>query len=94
MEILRLDPAVSAGAFKPMNAVNNGPVHKRHANDQYRDNLAAYRAANIPFARNHDASFCNDYGGQWISAPCFRILTLTWRILRPTILPAPTNILR
>ena len=65
MEILRLDPAVSAGAFKPMNAVNNGPVHKRHANDQYRDNLAAYRAANIPFARNHDASFCNDYGGQY-----------------------------
>lgn len=65
MEILRLDPTVSAGAFKPMNAVNNGPVHKRHANDQYRDNLAAYRAANIPFARNHDASFCNDYGGQY-----------------------------
>lgn len=46
-----------------MNAVNNGPVHKRHANDQAKSNMEAYKAARIPFARNHDASHFGGYGG-------------------------------
>lgn len=65
MEKLRFDTVKTVGDFKPMNAVNNGPVHSRHHNDQYRDNLELYRAAKIPFARNHDAAFFNGYGGQY-----------------------------
>lgn len=65
MQTLKFDLTKRLGGFKPMNAVNNGPVHKRHANDQFRDNLEAYRAAKIPFARNHDAAFWAGYGGQY-----------------------------
>lgn len=64
MNTLSFDISKKAGTFKPMNAVNNGPCHKRHANDQARSNLATYKAARIPFARNHDASFCGDYGSE------------------------------
>ena len=52
------------GAFRIMNATNGGPFHKRHANDQYRSNFQAYKEAKIPYARNHDASFCYAYGGE------------------------------
>ncbi|MBO4355864.1 MAG: hypothetical protein J5850_03305, partial [Clostridia bacterium] len=52
------------GKFKVLNAVNNGPVYKRHANDQFRSNFEAYKEAKIPYARNHDAAFCADYGGE------------------------------
>ena len=62
---LTFDTTKPVGGFKPMNAVNNGPQHMRHAIDQAIDNLAAYRAARIPFARNHDASFYYRYGGQF-----------------------------
>jgi len=53
----------SAGKVKPMNAVNNGPVYTKNA-DQNSGNMATYTAANIPFARTHDAAFCSRYGGE------------------------------
>lgn len=76
METIRFDLTAPVGDFKRMNAVNNGPVHKRHAADQALGNLPAYRAARIPFARNHDASYCAAYGAEHtvdVSAifPCF-----------------------
>lgn len=64
MEILKFDLTKTRGDFKPLNAVNNGPVHKRHAADQPRSNLEAFKAAKIPYARNHDASFNAGYGGE------------------------------
>ena len=64
MENLKFDLTKTCGKFRPMNAVNNGPLHKRHANDQKRSNLEAYKAARIPYARNHDAAFCSAYGGE------------------------------
>ena len=66
MQTIRFDRNKTYGKFRPMNAVNNGPVHKRHANDQSRSNLQDYKAAKIPYARNHDASFCADYGGEYM----------------------------
>ena len=51
----------TVGAIKPMHCVNNGPVRAR--TDQVRGNFEAYRALQIPYARNHDASFCANYGG-------------------------------
>jgi len=50
------------GSIKPMHAVNNGPLKKRA--DQTNSNFDAYKAAGIPFARTHDASFCAGYGGE------------------------------
>ena len=64
MENIRFNLEKTYGKFRPMNAVNNGPVHKRHAKDQFRSNLAEYKAARIPYARNHDAAFNAGYGGE------------------------------
>ena len=60
---LKIDPAVTVGTIKPMNAVNNGPKYTDNA-DQNLTNLPAFKAANIPYARVHDASICYDYGGE------------------------------
>jgi len=51
------------GKIKPMHAVNNGPVGASKV-EQTRGNFDTYKAARIPFARNHDASFCSSYGGE------------------------------
>ena len=64
MENISFDLSKRYGKFRPMNAVNNGPVHKRHANDQPTSNLENYKAARIPYARNHDASYYAGYGGE------------------------------
>ena len=53
----------SAGKIKPMHAVNNGPVYKFNP-DQRVTNMPAYKAAGIPYARTHDASFFATYGGE------------------------------
>lgn len=50
------------GKIKPMHAVNNGPAKPRF--DQTRGNFEDFAAAGIPFVRNHDASYCADYGGE------------------------------
>lgn len=60
---LKIDYTSAAGKIKPMNAVNNGPVYTKNA-DQNSGNLTTYTAANIPFARTHDASFFAKYGGE------------------------------
>lgn len=65
METLKFDLAKNGKKFKILNATNGGPWHKRHANDQKRSNLEDYKAARIPYSRNHDSSFCATYGGQY-----------------------------
>ncbi len=53
------------GKIKPMNAVNNGPVGCIIPS-QPRNNFEEYKAARIPYARNHDASEWIDYGGEFV----------------------------
>ena len=53
------------GRIKPMNAVNNGPVGLIIPH-QNRNNFEEYKAARIPYARNHDASEWIDYGGEFV----------------------------
>ena len=65
MDRITVDFARTQGAIKPMHSVNNGPVYK-FAVDQRITNIDHYRAAGIPYARNHDASFCATYGGEHI----------------------------
>lgn len=62
MNAVSVNFAKPVGKVKPMHAVNNGPVYK-FAEDQRITNLPAYKAAGIPYARNHDASFYATYGG-------------------------------
>ena len=52
------------GIIKPMHCVNNGPVAGRK--EQTRSNFEDYKAAEIPFARNHDAAFFSSYGGEHV----------------------------
>ena len=54
------DPGRFLGTIKPMNAVNNGPVRGRL------NNVDSWKAAEIPYARNHDAAFYSGYGGEHI----------------------------
>ncbi len=62
MTEITIDLLKRDGKIKPMNAVNNGPtsptVRKTYTS------FDAYKAAHIPFARNHDASFFTGYGGE------------------------------
>ncbi|MCQ2399183.1 MAG: hypothetical protein MJ072_01605, partial [Clostridia bacterium] len=51
------------GEMKIMHAVNNGPKKKAQV-DQINSNFYDYKAARIPYCRNHDASFCASYGGE------------------------------
>lgn len=62
MNNIYVDFKKSVGEIKPMHAVNNGPV-KRDV-EQIRENFSTYKAAKIPYARNHDASFYSCYGGE------------------------------
>lgn len=65
MEELRFDLSKKSGSFKILNATNGGPYHKRHINDQYRSNFAEYKAARIPYSRNHDSGVEGIYGGPY-----------------------------
>ena len=65
MDRIVVDFAKNAGKVKPMHSVNNGPVYK-FAADQRITNIDHFRAAGIPYARTHDASFCATYGGEHI----------------------------
>lgn len=64
MKNITVDLSDSVGKIKPMHAVNNGPVCSR--SDQTSGNFADYKAACIPYARNHDAAFCAEYGGEHV----------------------------
>jgi len=63
MSEIKFDLTQKTGEFKVLNATNGGPWHKRHAVDQYRSNFEDYKAARIPYSRNHDSWFCSIYGG-------------------------------
>ncbi len=65
MEILRFDLSQTGNPFKLLNCTNGGPWHKRTAASMPRTNLAPYKAARIPYSRNHDCAVCPVYGGPY-----------------------------
>lgn len=65
METIKFDLSKTGGKFKILNATNGGPVHKRHASDQFISNFAEYKAARIPYSRNHDSAVHSIYGGPY-----------------------------
>lgn len=62
MENFKFDLKATGGKIKPMNAANNGPVVGAVRTGS--NNLELYKALEIPYARNHDASFFSLYGGE------------------------------
>ena len=61
--MLKVDFSKTAGKIKPMNAVNNGPTRCKELNSP--GNVEVYKNLEIPYARNHDASFYSNYGGEY-----------------------------
>ncbi|MBQ8404530.1 MAG: hypothetical protein IJX55_08950 [Clostridia bacterium] len=61
MKTINVDFSVITGKIKPMNAVNNGPLG---VSERGTSNFEDYTALEIPYARNHDASFYDGYGGE------------------------------
>lgn len=59
----KIDFSKITGKIKTMHAVNNGPIRAQDV-QQIRENFSAFKAAKIPYVRNHDASFCAGYGGE------------------------------
>ncbi len=62
MENIRIDLKNTSGKVKYMNAVNNGPTAPSVRSTK--TNFDAYKAAHISYARNHDASFYQGFGGE------------------------------
>jgi len=62
MKTLSIDLSKRDGKIKPLNAVNNGPAPKPVRTTE--TNFYSYAALEIPYARNHDASFFEPYGGE------------------------------
>ena len=64
MQTSRFDLNNPGKGFKPLNATNGGPFYKRHATGQWRTNFDAYKAARMPYSRNHDSNLSGSiYGG-------------------------------
>ena len=61
MAELKIDLAKRGSAIKPMNGVNNGPMAE---SERGISNFRAYADLEIPYARNHDASFFEGYGAR------------------------------
>ena len=66
MATLKFNLDEKYGKFKILNATNGGPWHKRHVTDQLKSNLKNYKAARIPYSRNHDSNMCTVYGGPYV----------------------------
>ena len=64
MNTIHINLKNTSGEIKPMNCVNNGPAGSRVR--QVKGNFDNYAVANFPYARNHDASFYEGYGGEHI----------------------------
>ena len=65
MEKIFIDFSKTNGIIKPMNAVNNGPV-VGNVRNMKKTSIKFFEEAAFPYARNHDASFYEPYGGEHI----------------------------
>ncbi len=67
MNTMKFDLTKRLGMFKPMNATNGGPWCVRHGGDSTSggNNFADYKAARIPYSRNHDSAMYQVYGGPY-----------------------------
>ena len=71
MEVLKFQK--TDNTFKPLNATNGGPWYKRPLKERNMSNFYEYKAARIPYSRNHDSNICGTvYGGPY----CHDITTI------------------
>ena len=64
MSVLKVDFNNLYGKIRPMHATNNGPVKSDAFGANLLDGYGTWRAAGIPYARTHDSSFSEAYGGE------------------------------
>ena len=65
MDVLKFQK--TENKFKPLNATNGGPWYKRPLSEKSKGNFYEYKAARIPYSRNHDANICGEtYGGPYV----------------------------
>ena len=81
MKTLKFDLNKNYGKFKLLNATNSGPYYKRHASDQFCSNFSYYKAARIPYARNHDSNLFYVYGGPYAHDITVTFTTLTTKFV-------------
>lgn len=62
MNQIKIDFTKKCGPMKIMHSVNNGPAGSKVRAAM--NNFQAFRDAQIPYARNHDASFYSGYGAE------------------------------
>lgn len=63
MNTVNVDFSVKCGAVKDMHSVNNGPAGSRVRGGN--STFPYFKVAQIPYARIHDASFYEGYGGEY-----------------------------
>ncbi len=63
MDTLKFNLNQNGNRFKPLNATNGGPWYSRQAKNNSRNNFNEYKAARIPYSRNHDSKICPIYNG-------------------------------
>ena len=63
MSNLVVDFSTTEGKVKPLHGTNNGPWGS--VIRQTKGNFADWKEAGIPYARMHDSSFCETYGGEF-----------------------------
>lgn len=63
MENIKFNLSNKGGAFKILNATNGGPWTKEVEDEEARSNFKTYKAARIPYSRNHDSAAFSAYGG-------------------------------
>ena len=61
MNKITVDLSKRIGKIKPLHCVNNGPACNSNTVKE-NSNFYLYKELGIPYARNHDASFCSKYG--------------------------------
>ena len=64
MEKIKFDLNKKGIPFKILNATNGGPWYLRHT-VPWINNYEAYKAARIPYQRNHDSALSTIYGGPY-----------------------------
>ena len=65
MDSIRFNCQKTYGVIKPLNGVNNGPIHTPKFSSVHQlSNFDAFKEARIPFSRTHDAALHMVYGGR------------------------------
>lgn len=64
MANININPSTHVGKIKPMHSINGGPLKSLLPGGM--DNREAFGKVEFPYIRNHNASYCSNFGGEHI----------------------------